>query len=79
MQIDWSQNDFSLLYKYFLPSFFPDEYALSEYNTPCSPSSNWNQMCARRGNDSENIRQAAVQQEEDKRLGFFSRNTIKNM
>lgn len=48
---------------------FPDEYALAEYQTPCSASSNWNQICARRSNGSEGIKQAFAGEEEDKRLG----------
>lgn len=54
-----------------LPFFFPDEYALAEYKTPCSPPSNWNQIRARRSNGSEGIRQATVEAEEDERLGCF--------
>lgn len=49
--------------------FFPDEYAFAEYKTPCSPPSNWNQICAR-SNGIEDIRQTFVE-EEDKRLGCF--------
>lgn len=48
-----------------------DEYAFAEYKTPCSPPSNWNQICTG-SNGTEGIRQIFVE-EEDKRFGRFWR------
>lgn len=71
-------NDFSLSDKCHLPFFFPDEYALAEYKTPCSQPSNWNQIRAWRADVPEGIRQTFAEEEEDERLGYFWKDNEKH-